>query len=183
MGATAPQPMPPPEVPSLGGIYEAHFDHVWLTLRRLGVRQADIEDLAHDVFVVVHRRLDSYDPTRPLRPWLSGICYRVASDHRRLARHRREVPDAGRPEPGGREPDPERQAQALEARDEVLDALDALDPDQRLVLVMHDIDGFSAPEIAAGLDVPLNTCYSRLRLGRKRFAQAVRRARLLREAR
>ena len=41
---------------------------MWHTLRRLGVRQRDLADVTHDVFVTVYRRLDSYDPARPLRP-------------------------------------------------------------------------------------------------------------------
>src|ERR1039457_6413159 len=38
-------------------IYRQHFPYVWRTLRRLGVAPADVEDVAHEVFVVVHRRL------------------------------------------------------------------------------------------------------------------------------
>ena len=84
-------------------VYDEHFDYVWHTLRRLGVRAADLEDLAHDVFVAFHRTRATYDPSRPIRPWLFGIAFRVSSDHRRRARHRYEVvaerdtPDASRP--------------------------------------------------------------------------------------
>src|SRR4051812_36542553 len=81
----------PVEVPDFRVIYEAHFNYVWHSLRRIGVQDADLEDLAHDVFVAFYRGLDNYDPTRPVKPWLFGICFRVASDHRRRARHRFEV--------------------------------------------------------------------------------------------
>ena len=53
-------------------------------------------------------------------------------------------------------------------------ALAKLDIDQRAVVVMHDLHGIPVPEIATTLDVPLNTVYSRLRLGRAKIAAALR---------
>lgn len=155
-------------------LYEREFEYVLRTLRRLGIRQADLEDLVHDVFVVVHRRLGDYDASRPIRPWLFGISYRVASDHRRRAHVQREIgvdaPETACPAPG-----PEALAQAAEARDLVLAALSDLDLPFRAALVLHDLDGCTAPEIARVLEVPLNTVYSRVRLAREKFATAVAR--------
>ncbi len=155
-------------------LYEREFEYVLRTLRRLGIRQADVEDLVHEVFIVVHRRLGDYDPGRPIRPWLFGIAYRVASDHRRRAHVQREVgvdvPDATCPAPG-----PEALAQTAQARDLVLSALTELDLPFRAALVLHDLDGCTAPEIARVLEIPLNTVYSRVRLAREKFAAAVTR--------
>ena len=53
-------------------------------------------------------------------------------------------------------------------------ALARLDIDQRAVVVMHDLNGIPVPEIASALDVPLNTIYSRLRLGRAKITAALR---------
>jgi RNA polymerase sigma-70 factor (ECF subfamily) len=131
------------------------------------------KDAVHDVFVVVHRRLDDYDPTRPLRPWLFGIAFRVASERRR-----RPVEMAGREEEmlavADLRPTPEARLASEEARRRVHAALDTLPLDQRAVLVMHDLEGHSAPEVAVGLDVGLNTVYSRLRLAREKFVIALR---------
>lgn len=44
-----------------------------------------------------------------------------------------------------------------------------MDDDRRNALIMHDMDGLSAPEIAEALGVPLNTIYSRVRRGREEF--------------
>src|SRR5689334_8515619 len=71
-------------------IFEAEFAYIFNTLRRLGVREPDLEDVTHDVFITVNRLLSEFDPSRPLRPWLFGFAFRVASDYRRLARHIRE---------------------------------------------------------------------------------------------
>ncbi len=156
-------------------MYSQGFDHVWYTLRRLGVHERDLEDKAHDVFLVVHRRLDDFEAARAIKPWLTGIAYRVASDYRRRARHRREVvkdsPTAASPARS-----PEEETGASEARALVHRALQGLPLDQRVVFVMHDLEGIGVPTIASELDVSHNTLYSRLRLARKKFTAAIRAA-------
>src|SRR3954470_17891811 len=72
-------------------IYESEVAYVWSSLRRLGAPERDLEDLAHDLFVVVHRKLPEYDRTRPIRPWLFGIPLRIGARARRAP---------SRPEPG-----------------------------------------------------------------------------------
>ena len=162
--------------PEIGAVFDEHFDYVWNTLRRLGIREADIEDLAHEVFLKVHGRLVDYDAARPMRPWLFGFAYRVAADHRRLARHRLEV--LGAPVEAV---DPVRPADehiaANEERALVEAALAELDLDRRAVLVMHDVDEIPVPAIAQELGIPVNTAYSRLRLARNELAAALNKQR------
>lgn len=157
----------------LHAIYDAHFDYVWHTLRRLGIRHEDCEDLAHDVFLVVHRRAKDFDNERPMKPWLFGISYRVVADFRRLAKHSREVfSDA---EHLDERPDAEatlEQKRKLALCDR---ALAKIDLERRAVLVLHDIDGEPVPQVAEALGIPLNTAYSRLRVAREEFAAAARR--------
>jgi RNA polymerase sigma-70 factor (ECF subfamily) len=154
-------------------MYRAEFPYVFHSLRRLGVAPRDVEDVAHDVFLAVYRRWSDYDASRPLRPWLFGFAYRIASDHRRSARHRREVVGAeAEPADDARLPDEEVEGERM--RKKVLDALDRMDFERRGILVMHDIDGHPVPEIARALAIPLNTAYSRLRLARKDFEKAIR---------
>jgi RNA polymerase sigma-70 factor, ECF subfamily len=150
-------------------IYRSELGYVWKTLRRLGARPPDLEDLAHDVFMVVHRHLDDYDPSRPLRPWLFGIALRVVADFRRLGRNLREIPGQ-RLEPVDVAPTPYERAEGREARELLMKALDTLDLEQRAVFVMHEIDEVPVPEIAGTLAIPLNTAYSRLRLARAGLA-------------
>ena len=161
----SPPPPNPPLPADFQAVYRQEISYVVHTLRRLGVRDAEVEDVAHDVFVAVYRHFSERDPARPLRPWLFGFCYRTASDHRKLARHRYEAP------PLAHEPaDPAKQPDALvddeRLRHQLLAALDAMDFEKRSLVVMHDLEGMSVPEIAALLAVPLNTTYSRLRLAR-----------------
>ncbi len=170
----------PPEAPAFRAVFEAEFSYVWSTLCRLGVRAADLEDVTHEVFVAVHRALPGYDPTRPIRPWLFGIAFRVASDYRREARHAREVLRGEPADLADAAPAADERMAAEEARRVVIEALDAVDMTRRAVLVLHDIDGCPMPEIAHALSIPLNTAYSRLRLGRADLKAAVQRVRLRR---
>jgi RNA polymerase sigma-70 factor, ECF subfamily len=158
-------------------IYSDEFQFVWNNLRRLGVSESDLADVTHDVFMTVHGRLDTYDRTRPVRPWLFGILYRVAMDNRRLSRHTREIlPGEGHgleredPRPRPDEALFDRQAREVAAR-----VLDKMDPRLRMVLVMCDIGERPANEIATSLGIPVKTVYTRLRLARARFAAAVER--------
>jgi RNA polymerase sigma-70 factor (ECF subfamily) len=161
---------------SFSAVYQAEFAYVHRTMRRLGIRPADLDDLCHDLFVVVHRRLADFDPARPIRPWLFGIAYRVASDHRKRAHIKRELAvEVAEPTSGS--PNPEQELAHKRDRELVLAALDTMDLDFRAAFVMHDIDGHSVPDISAALGVPLNTVYSRLRLAREKFAVAVKRLR------
>src|SRR4029079_18384833 len=121
-----------------------------------------------DVFMAFFRGQDAYDPSRPLRPWLFGIAFRVASDHRRRARFRRELP-AEDLDPPSLTPSADEQLAQKEARRLVERGLSFTDRDQRGVFTRNEIEGLAMPEIARSLRAPLNTLYSRLRLGRRKF--------------
>jgi RNA polymerase sigma-70 factor (ECF subfamily) len=146
--------------------YQNEFDYLCCSLRRLGIGPADIEDIAHEVFLVLHRRWQDYDPNRPLRPWLFGIAFRVASAHRK--RSRREVPQPWL-ELEDLAPPPDQVAVARQARELAVAALERIPIARRAVLVMHDLDDISMNEIAATLSIPVFTAYSRLRKARKEF--------------
>jgi RNA polymerase sigma-70 factor (ECF subfamily) len=147
--------------PTFTQLFEDHFAFVCRSLQRLGVREADLEDIAQELFLAVHRALPTSDRSRPLRPWLFGFAVRFAANYRRLSWHRgRELDDV---------PISPKLHDKLAAKRTVLHALERLDFDKRVVLVMHDLEEFTAPEIAEQLGLPLNTVYSRVRLAREAF--------------
>jgi RNA polymerase sigma-70 factor, ECF subfamily len=163
-----------PAPPDFREVFALNFDYVWHALKRLGVREADLEDVTHEVFLAVFRKLDQFDATRPLRPWLFGFAFRLASDHRDLAHHRRElvtdapeILDAG---PSALDAAIRQQALAVAQR-----ALGALELGRRAVFILHVLDDCPMPEVAAALGIPVNTAYSRLRLARADLAAAARR--------
>ncbi len=156
-----------PGMPTLDEVYRDQVDFVVRIARQLGVPPAHVEDVVHEVFIVVHRRLPDYEPRGSLRSWLYGITKRVVMHHRRHAQ-RLQAREQRAPVPAPpREPDEalarRRAAQAAET------CLAQLDEDQRVVLVLSDLEGMTAPEIAEAVGVKLNTVYSRLRLARRRF--------------
>jgi RNA polymerase sigma-70 factor, ECF subfamily len=168
----------PPEArpPTLRELFEMHAPYVWNALRRLGVPAPDLEDRVHDVFVQVHGHLGDYDAARPVRPWLFGFAFRIASQERRRAHRRHEV--QGEPvhavDPGAL---PDAHIAAERDRQLVLEALDSIALDRRAVFVLFELDGVPMGEIARSLGIPVNTGYSRLRAARAEFAAAVRRLR------
>ncbi len=155
-------------------IFDEHFAYVFGALRRLGVPEGEAEDLTHEVFLNVLRKLDDYDPGRPLKPWLFGFVYRVAAHARRRA-HRRPEPQADVDRTADPSPRADELLEAHQARELLLRALDELPIERRAVLVLHEWDGESIPEVARALGIPVNTAYSRLRVGREELASAVKR--------
>ena len=145
-------------------LYEAHFDFVWNTLRRLGVADAHREDVAHEVFVTAWKKLGDYDPGRPLKPWLFGIAFRLASDFRARAVHQREVSDEGA-DAVDEARSPEGAVEQSQAQALVRAALAAIPVERRAVFVMHELEGLSIPEVAEAMEIPLNTAASRYRYG------------------
>jgi RNA polymerase sigma-70 factor (ECF subfamily) len=163
--------------PGLRELFELHGAYVWKTFRRLGVPASDLDDLTHDLFLVVQRHLGNYDPQRPVRPWLFGFAFRLASEHRRRAHRTHETAspsedDVADPDPASL---PDQRLAASEDRRLILQALDVLELGRRAVFVLYEIDGEPMNEIARSLGIPLGTAYSRLRAAREEFAAAVKR--------
>ena len=153
-------------------IYADEFGYVWNSLRRLGIPERNLEDVCHEVFMVVYRKLEQYDSDRPIRPWLFGIAFRVASDHREKASNAREL--LTDPEPPSEAPAALDELSADEARDVVMRAVQQLDMERRAIFVLSELDGHAMPEVAESLSVPLNTAYSRLQAARETFETVVR---------
>jgi RNA polymerase sigma-70 factor (ECF subfamily) len=156
-----------PESVALADLFQAHGDFVQRALRRLGLSPADAEDGVQDVFLVVGRRLEGYEERGALRSWLFVICRQIARQHRRRRKDHARLEDE--PEPPAIDDDPAAAAERREAVTLVQDFLDSLSESQSLVFYLSEVEGLSAPEVAAALDVSVNTVYGRLRLSRERF--------------
>ncbi|WP_437756762.1 RNA polymerase sigma factor [Sorangium sp. So ce321] len=163
--------------PKFRALYDAHFNFVWCSLRRLGVREADVLDLAQKVFLTAHIKLAEFEGRSLITTWLFGICQRVASDYRRSARFRREVTtDAAEMDLYGatsedlaRSAESRQRAQAAEA------ILNKLPEPQRLVFVLFELEEMSGQDIADLLGISVGTVRSRLRLARETFSREVKR--------
>lgn len=170
-----PAPRRPPTDRDFLRLYADHHDGVRRTLACLGVPASVVDDALQEVFVIVHRRIAEAESSVSPRAWIYGVTRRVAwRHHRSSARASRRLSAVDPPLPL---PSPHAALEHGEAVTFVETFLAGLDDDQREVFVLAEIEGLSAPEISAVVDANLNTVYSRLRLARARFEQALERQR------
>jgi RNA polymerase sigma-70 factor, ECF subfamily len=145
-----------------------HFASVWRSLRRLGVSESLADDAAQQVFVAFAQRIDVIEPGRE-HPYLMGIAVRVAANFRRQRARSREDPVELLDESPSSARDPESLLLEQQRRQRLDEALATLPDVQRQVFVLYEIEGFSMPEIARALEIPLGTAASRLRRAREAF--------------
>ncbi len=149
-------------------LYRAHYGFVWHAVRRFGVAGALMDDAVQDTFITAYRRFDELAmPTA--KAWLYGIARRVASNYRRAeqrgARKRRAMAVASEAAPP-RSATPE----AILVLDRFLAALDPVD---RELFVLSEIEGMTGPEAAAILALNTSTTYSRVQSLRRRFRESL----------
>jgi RNA polymerase sigma-70 factor (ECF subfamily) len=173
-------------------VYRDHFAFVWRSAKRLGVRDAALDDVVQEVFVIVHRRLDHFEGRSTLKTWLFGITLRVVRDHKRsVARKTPETRAANADDASHREVDPDTlraptptPSESVERAEavRVLHALlDELPDERREIFVMAELEQMSMPEIAPTLGINVNTAYARLRAARQDFEAALQRHRARQE--
>jgi len=156
--------------------YSQHLRLVLTSLKRMGVRDADLMDLTQKVFLTAHLRLSAFEGRSRLSTWLVGICRHTALAYRRSMAFRSEIStdpatlEFFRERGGGSEPEADLIKHAAAER-----IITKLSEAQRLVFTLYEIDELSASEIAALLRIPLGTVRSRLRYARALFRREVRR--------
>jgi RNA polymerase sigma-70 factor (ECF subfamily) len=171
-----PEGPPVPPVASFQELYAAEYKFVWHALWRLHVPNRDLPDLTHRVLFIAFLSWMDYDTTRPLKPWLQGIAFRIASDYHRLARHAYEqfVPNEMLDVV-----DESSNLEDLAIRRELYRWIDklgrSLPADRAAIFVQHDLEGIPIPEIARSMNIPVNTAYSRLRLARREIRRQLER--------
>lgn len=154
-------------------VYAEHHDFVRRTVQAMGVSEATADDVTQDVFMVVHRRLPTFDHQAPVKAWVFGIARNMARKHRERAGRQRPPLQVVVPSDAQ---SPDVALQWREAAGVVQRFLASLDSDKRAVFVLAELEGLTAPEVAATLGIKLNTVYSRLRVARGLFARAIARA-------
>ena len=167
--------VPPEEILDAATLFKRHAQFVARFLVRQGVKESDLDDLVQEVFLTAHRR-GGFVPG-PAKPttWLAEIAVRVASTARRTKRRRPEEPDGDAVEAAvSSGSSPARAAEATESLSRVERALDQLDEEKRTVFVLFELEGEPCDAIAAALDVPVGTVYSRLHAARRKFRAAYR---------
>jgi len=159
-------------------LIEAHRDRVYnISFRMLGSR-AEAEDVAQEVFIAVFKTIETFRGDSKFSTWL----YRVAVNHcknrikylaRRHDRDRDELDETTNVQhgavgaiggPGPRAPDHALEAQQMETL--IQEAIAELDEEQRIVVVLRDVEDLSIEEICKITDLPEGTVKSRLHRAR-----------------
>jgi len=161
-------------------IYDREFAFVWAAAKYFGVPPAARDDVVQDVFLTAFRRFDQVHYQVSARAWLYGVTRRIASHyHRSNARRTRRIAALGEVTGHVGEVPHERHDSAR-----LLERLLARLPrSTRDVWELTELLGMSGPEIAAELELPLNTVYSRLRLARAQLHELAASPELLAHAR
>ncbi len=132
-----------------GALEQPLLRYLWTFVRD----RATAEDLLQETFLQVHRARRTYQPPRPVRPWIYAITRHVALMHLRSARRRKEsLPDEELPEVPV---PPEMEAYADRATVQRL--LAGLPRPAREVLVLHHILGLSFKEVGRIVGVAAGT--------------------------
>jgi RNA polymerase sigma-70 factor, ECF subfamily len=163
----------------LASVYRRHAAGVSRWVERLAGPGADIEDIVHDVFLIVDRRLQEFRGDAQLSTWLYQIVVRVVQARRRRERRWRwlRTPATGDAQAvliriaDGRESPHDalerRQATALLYR-----LLEQLDEKYRSAVVLFELEGISCQEIAAITGVSTANVWARVSRGREKLARA-----------
>jgi RNA polymerase sigma-70 factor (ECF subfamily) len=156
-----------PVDPRVAAAVRRHHQLVWRTLRRLGLATSDADDAAQHVFWTFAQRAAVVEVGRE-EQFLLAVAVKVAANARRKVQRRHEVamPEV---EATTAEPSPETMLAQKQQRAQLDRGLSTLSLEQRAIFVLFEIEGYSLPEIAQTLAIPLGTATSRLHRARGHF--------------
>jgi RNA polymerase sigma-70 factor (ECF subfamily) len=157
---------------ALEALYDRYGDYVYSICLRM-VRDAQLaEDLTQEVFLRLWRRPDLFDSTRGrFLTWLLSVARNRSIDERRSRgrRFKHENPPSLASEEllasASTDDDGTDPAVASDERVVIQKALRLLPPDQRVAIQLAYFGGYTQQEIAKGLNQPLGTIKTRIRLG------------------
>jgi RNA polymerase sigma-70 factor (ECF subfamily) len=135
-----------------------------------------VDDVVQEIFVVVNARLSTVEQPASLRSWIYGVVRRTVSTYHR-GRRTRGASESHEPfdDAGAVQPSPLDLAVLSDEIRLLWRLLGELGPLKREVFVLAELEEMTMPEIAEAIGVPLNTAYSRLRVAREEFNDALAR--------
>lgn len=153
-----------------------HIDQIYRLAYRFTGERERAEDLIQDLLIKLYNKRDELKNIDPLRPWINRVLYNLFIDSTRSA---------------GRQPtnnpaefdmtqiesrnSPEQDFESSKMHTKVLAALGKLNADQRALVTMHDMEGFTLPELVNLLDTPIGTLKSRLHRARAKVREEISR--------
>ena len=158
----------------IDAIYAEHAPFIARVLVRLVGDGPHVDDLLQETFLVAYRKRSSFDGRSALRTWLYAIAARLAMRHRRGAGRFLRAIGLFADEPERISADPVDELERARAAQAVRAVLDLLPFKQREVVVLYELEELDGAEIAEIVGIPINTVWTRLHHGRKRFGELMR---------
>lgn len=159
--------------PTWSELVRDHSEQVYRLAYRLTGNPHDADDLTQDVFVRVFNSIHTFQPGT-IEGWLHRITTNLFLDGaRRKQRIRMDALSVAPDHVWGESSSPQELHADAELDADVAAALGALTPEQRVAVVLCDIEGLSYEEIATVLDVKLGTVRSRIARGRAQLREAL----------
>jgi RNA polymerase sigma-70 factor (ECF subfamily) len=156
---------------AFGALVLRHQPAVRRVCRAVTLDDHDADDAAQDAFLSALDRIETYDRTRPIGPWLMRIATNAAIDLLRRRNVRRtEVLDEAF---AGSNESPARDAERQELRERVQRALQTLPERQRAAVTLFDLEGYAHAEIAGILGIPEGTVRSDVFHARRKLRDAL----------
>jgi RNA polymerase sigma-70 factor (ECF subfamily) len=158
----------------IDALYSEHAQFLTRVLIRLIGDSPAVDDLLQETFLVAYRKRASYDGRAAPRTWLYAIAARLAMRHRRGAGRWFRALGHYADEPARVSPNPDSELERQRAAELVRSTLDKLPFKQREVFVLYELEELDGNQIAELLAIPINTVWTRLHHGRKRFEELLR---------
>ncbi|MCS6884748.1 MAG: RNA polymerase sigma factor [Acidobacteriota bacterium] len=156
---------------SFDDLYRRYYNRVYKLCLKMTANVADAEDLAHDVFVQVQRKLDSFRGESAFTTWLHRIAVNQVLMHfRKKSRKAESVTETGEM-PGDTTYMQRPQALPMLDRIALQSAIEKLPKGYRTVFILHDVEGYEHEEIAKLLGISAGTSKSQLHKARMRLRQ------------
>jgi RNA polymerase sigma-70 factor (ECF subfamily) len=164
------------EASALSVLYDRHQPAIYRFVAVATHHAHDVEDIVHVTFLTAARAAAAFDGRSSCRPWLLGIAARLLARRRRtLARWGRAMRELATR--GTSHVDPQRELAARADLDELERAMNDLSEAKRVVLLMSEVEGLTAEEIAIALGIPVGTVWTRLHHARRDLRNGLERGR------
>ena len=162
-------------------IIEPHLPHLYQLAFRFCNNRPDAEDLVQDVVIKLLPRSKEMAQIEKLRPWLAKIIYHQFIDNYRQRERSplslvNDSEDALLEQAAPHYDNPENQAEADLSQKQLQLALQSLNLDQRAVVLLHDVEGYTLAELEGILGSPQGTLKSRLNRARTQLRECLKKS-------
>ncbi len=163
---------------AFGQLYSQYSRLIYSIVRHMVRNDEAAADLTQETFIRAWRNLPRLDEPKAFGGWLRTIALNQSRDWRRSHRPTESLDnddeDSAEKQWADESDGPAEQLVTSEQQQEIRDAIDRLGDEQRIVVLMHHLEGIPVAEIAAQLGIPLGTVLSRLARGRDALKRKLR---------